>query len=198
MVPENTDDLTRREEILGNARNLFVRYGFRKTTVEDIAQACGLGKTALYHYFRSKEEIFEQVVRQESGHFVARIREAVASQNDLAAKMRIFIETRFAVIQEFLVLHQVSLNAAKELAPLAERARQDFFRQEIEMLSTILEEGRESGEFEVKRPRLLAMSVISACIGIERQFLEIEGSPSLNEGLEELLNVLFHGLCREG
>ena len=92
----------------------------------------------------------------------------------------------------------LAMPADCELAPLAERARQDFFRQEIEMLSTILEEGRESGEFEVKRPRLLAMSVISACIGIERQFLEIEGSPSLNEGLEELLNVLFHGLCREG
>jgi len=196
-MPSQKSPGGRREEILVKARALFVRHGFQKTTVEDIARACSLGKTALYYYFKSKEEIFEQVVRQESSHFVLQIREAVAAESDPVEKVRVFIVTRFAVIEEFLVLHQVSIQAAKELAPLAEVARQEFFREEIDLLMSILVEGKEAGVFALQRPELLAASLISACVGVERQFMEVEGAPPAAEGMEELLNVLLHGLCHK-
>ncbi len=194
MGPLDSD--TRKDEILNSAQSLFVRHGFRKTTVEDIARACGLGKTALYYYFKGKEDIFQQVVRRESSRFVTGIEAAVAAQTDPTERVRAFIITRFAHIEEFLLLHRVSLQAARELAPLAEQARQQFFRREIELLTDLLEEGREQGVFRVERPDVMATTMISACVGIERQFVEVEGAPSGAEGLKELLDVLFDGLCR--
>lgn len=52
-------------EILREAQKLFVHYGWSKTTMEDIAKAAGKGKSTLYYYYKSKEQIFDNVVTRE-------------------------------------------------------------------------------------------------------------------------------------
>ena len=54
-----------REEILNGARELLERYGFKKTTMEDIARQIGKSKSALYYYYKTKEEIFGAVILQD-------------------------------------------------------------------------------------------------------------------------------------
>ena len=44
----------------------FSRFGYRKTTMDDIAFAAGKGKSSLYYYFKNKEEVFEAVVEKEA------------------------------------------------------------------------------------------------------------------------------------
>lgn len=60
-------------------RDLFARYGFRKTSVEDITAVAGVSKGSMYLEFRNKEEIFEvaDVVGQLWGH-VRRFQMSVA------------------------------------------------------------------------------------------------------------------------
>ncbi|MFW6389223.1 MAG: TetR/AcrR family transcriptional regulator, partial [Marinilabiliaceae bacterium] len=53
---------TVRIAILKSARELFAKFGYRKTTMEDIAQALRKGKSSLYYYFKNKEEIFQAVI----------------------------------------------------------------------------------------------------------------------------------------
>lgn len=48
-----------RKDILTGARELFIHFGFKKTTMEDIARKIGKSKSSLYYYFKTKEEIFE-------------------------------------------------------------------------------------------------------------------------------------------
>ena len=55
-----------RTHIVGVARKIFTRYGFRKTTMEEIAAASRKGKSSIYYYFKSKEEIFRAVVEREA------------------------------------------------------------------------------------------------------------------------------------
>ncbi|KAA9354862.1 TetR/AcrR family transcriptional regulator [Larkinella humicola] len=51
-----------REEILQKAMLVFKRQGYHRTTMEDLAQACGLLKGSFYHYFRSKEVLMNEVL----------------------------------------------------------------------------------------------------------------------------------------
>ena len=51
-----------RSQIVDVARKIFTRYGFRKTTMEEIALASSMGKSSIYYYFPSKEDIFRAVV----------------------------------------------------------------------------------------------------------------------------------------
>ena len=55
-----------RKKIIKTAGQIFSRYGFKKTTMEEIAKALKIGKSSIYYYYQSKEEIFEAVVLNEA------------------------------------------------------------------------------------------------------------------------------------
>ena len=82
-----------REEILSNARELFERFGFKKTTMEDIARQVGKSKSALYYYYKTKEDIFEAVVLQdiEATQIVAT--EAIKKEESASKKFQVFFTT---------------------------------------------------------------------------------------------------------
>lgn len=57
-----TKPINRREEILKVARNLFLTKDYDKTTMVDIMDALEIAKGTIYHYFKSKEALFEAVI----------------------------------------------------------------------------------------------------------------------------------------
>ena len=54
---------TRRDELLELAAAMFAERGLRATTVRDIADAAGILSGSLYHHFKSKEEMVDEVLR---------------------------------------------------------------------------------------------------------------------------------------
>ncbi|OQP60378.1 hypothetical protein A3860_33910 [Niastella vici] len=91
-----------RDEILTGARDLFERFGFKKTTMEDIARQIGKSKSALYYYYKTKEEIFEAVV----------INEIASTQNKTAE----LIKTEESAIKKFKLLFTSTMQEVKEKA----------------------------------------------------------------------------------
>jgi len=65
------------ERVLQVAGQLFLRYGFEKTTMDDIAREAGVAKATLYRYWPSKEALFESLlyreIREVNRAFLARI-----------------------------------------------------------------------------------------------------------------------------
>lgn len=60
-----TVDRTRQERVLAAALEVFGRYGFRKTSMDEVARAAGISRQGLYLYFASKETLFRAAVQQE-------------------------------------------------------------------------------------------------------------------------------------
>jgi TetR/AcrR family transcriptional regulator of autoinduction and epiphytic fitness len=61
----STADRTRQERVLAAALEVFGRYGFRKTSMDEVARSAGISRQGLYLYFASKEALFRAAVRQE-------------------------------------------------------------------------------------------------------------------------------------
>jgi AcrR family transcriptional regulator len=61
----STTDRTRQERVLSVALEVFGRYGFRKTSMDEVARAADISRQGLYLYFASKEALFRAAVRQE-------------------------------------------------------------------------------------------------------------------------------------
>jgi AcrR family transcriptional regulator len=78
-----------KEEILNGARELFERFGFKKTTMEDIARQIGKSKSALYYYYKTKEEIFEAVILGEIEASQTLVAEAVKKEESAGSKFRV-------------------------------------------------------------------------------------------------------------
>jgi AcrR family transcriptional regulator len=60
--PAKTNE--KRNEVMQKAKSTFTRFGYAKTTLDDIAREAGMNKATLYHYFKNKEALFLQVMLQ--------------------------------------------------------------------------------------------------------------------------------------
>jgi AcrR family transcriptional regulator len=70
-----TDEKT--ERVMAAARQVFLRYGFTRTTMGDIAEAAKMSRPALYLVFPSKEDIFAAVIGRSFAEMLAAIREGI-------------------------------------------------------------------------------------------------------------------------
>jgi AcrR family transcriptional regulator len=87
--------------ILAAATDLFGRQGFAAATVDQIAQAGGLAKGAIYHHFPTKEALFEAVFRQASADLAARLAsQAGAAGGDVLTAMAESFRAYFAACAE--------------------------------------------------------------------------------------------------
>ena len=67
MRDDHDDARDRRRRILDGARAAFLRFGFERASMADIAAGAGVSRTALYHYFPGKEEVLRAVVDEGAG-----------------------------------------------------------------------------------------------------------------------------------
>jgi TetR/AcrR family transcriptional regulator len=77
-----------REAILANAARLFARRGYAATSMNEVAQACGLSKATLYHYFRDKYELLVSISEGHVTRLRALVEEIAAEKLPPEAQMR--------------------------------------------------------------------------------------------------------------
>ena len=118
-------------EILEGAHSLFTRYGYRKTTMEDIGKEVGLNQASLYHYFRNKEDIFMNIVFHRYSQMKDEIRAAIKENMELEEKLfelfkqkTMFFEKN-PLLQEALELdmRKISVKAKEEVRAMREEER---------------------------------------------------------------------------
>ncbi|MCH4566215.1 TetR/AcrR family transcriptional regulator [Bacillus sp. ES1-5] len=71
----------RRKEILETAERLFITKGYTKTTVNDILKEIGIAKGTFYHYFKSKEEVMDEIIMKIIKDDVAKAKAIVSNPN---------------------------------------------------------------------------------------------------------------------
>ena len=86
-VREQTEEVSRREPILRNAARLFSAKGYSGTTVDDIVQATGIAKGTFYIYFKSKEDLLIEVIKNLIAETVAEIEQSLAGEKDFISRM---------------------------------------------------------------------------------------------------------------
>jgi TetR/AcrR family transcriptional repressor of nem operon len=90
---------TTREEILEKAIDVFGRQGYHRTSMHDLAAACGLLKGSFYHYFNSKEALMGEVLRYSLDYFRKHIF-SIARREELppVERLRSMLEKSSAII----------------------------------------------------------------------------------------------------
>ena len=141
-----------RDQIVEAADEHFSHYGYEKTTVSDLAKAIGFSKAYIYKFFDSKQAIGEAICTKTLGAIVVAVEEAVAGAPTATEKFRRMFRTLVATSVSLFFndrkLYDIAAHSAGEGWPSA-RAYGERMRQ---ILSEIIREGRESGEFERKTP----------------------------------------------
>jgi len=194
MIKNNEEPNALREGILNASRELFSRFGFKKTAVDDIAKKARVAKGTIYNYFRSKEKIFQDVVRREGEVLISKMREAALSQKTPQLKFRNMIIAKINYYKELSLLYEINRQRAEELLPFVEKEREEIANQEMKIIKEILEEGVQSSVFQVINVPATAKAMVVAIKGLEVGWtLDMEMEEAIAE-IDGLLQIFFKGL----
>ncbi|HQK36269.1 MAG TPA: TetR/AcrR family transcriptional regulator, partial [Bacteroidales bacterium] len=170
------------------------KYGFRKTTMDEIARVMGKGKSSIYYYFKNKEEIYEAVIDHETEILRRELIKAISQASTPQEKLHRFVEVRMRIFNKLSnVYDAIRTEVVAHLASI-EKFRQKYDREEIHMLQDILQEGVDKGDFRIEDTLLTATAIVTALKGLEVPLFWSGTRKDTEERMSDLLDVLFYGI----
>ncbi len=191
----NKKDLNR-ESILKTAREIFSKYGFKKTTLDYIANAVRKAKSSLYYYFDSKEELFQAVIVKEVD-ILARELEIVINRNtDPIDKLRDYILTKLTTFRSLANFYHALENDVTAIGFIDDIKRK-YEQDEIRMIKRILIEGVRKNEFEIYDFSLAATGITMAIKGLEMPLTAgVYGTVNLESSVDIILKIICYGIMK--
>lgn len=109
------DSLEVKDKILKEAQTLFIKNGFKGTSVRDIAKASGTNVAMVNYYFQSKYNLFEIIFEDALDVLIKRVFETITSDRPIFELIEIWIHTYYEILFEYpqiaaFILNEVSLN----------------------------------------------------------------------------------------
>ena len=185
-----------RSRIVSVASKIFTRFGYRKTTMEEIAMATRKGKSSIYYYFRSKEDIFRAVVEKEAAELKQELADAVAEVDDPIDQLKTYILFRMHKLKTLTNFYTALKSDYLSHLEFIENIRKEYDRDEITLVKNILQEGIRRNEFVIDDPELGAVAIVTAMKGLEIPLFIKKEHGNIEDRLDNLINFLFYGLVR--
>ncbi len=186
-----------KEKIVSVAQRIFQRYGFRKTTMDEIAHEARKGKSSLYYYFKSKEEVFQAVVEKEAALLRSEINQNVGKCNSAVEKLQVYITTRMEGFRNWGNFYVALKDDYLSNLDFIEKIREKYDKNEIDSIKQIIHEGIENKEFKNMNADLTAKTIVIAMKGLEIPLLSADiAGGNLRKEISDMLEILFHGICR--
>lgn len=196
-----------RQAILQAARQRFLHYGFKKTTIDEIAADAGVGKGTVYLYFDNKDEILLTLilhVKQNISAQLAAIAQTIALPEE---KLRRMILATVMTVYDACTATAHGSELVDDLRPhLAKHPKMwDAFRREserhLELIAEVLREGNASGAFAVAHPDETTRLVLSAFMAYFPPYTcvtypECRTRAQLEHGAHAMVSFLLDGIRR--
>jgi AcrR family transcriptional regulator len=198
MNTESKDEIIK-AEVLKSAAELFQQWGLNKTTMEDIAKRAGKGKSTLYYYFKSKEEIFEAVVMKEAADISRITLEAVEKSRTAGEKLQAYAQVGFSEVKKRANLYDIVRKEIREMNVLLKSIRGRIDTLDINMVQKILVFGIRNGEFMLfneEELRLLSSMIVSSFRSIQMELLLEEKYYDQKIRIDFMTSILVKGLSK--
>ncbi|GAA3955224.1 TetR/AcrR family transcriptional regulator [Gordonia caeni] len=187
--------VSRRDELLGIAGELFAERGLRATTVRDIADTAGILSGSLYHHFDSKESMVDELLRGFLDELFARYREIAASGLSAAQTLRQFVIASFESIDARHTAVAIYQNEARQLAGQERFAYIDDRNLEFRRLwESVLRRGVDDGEFRADLDVDLVYRFLRDTVWVAVRWYRPGGSKSVEEIADQYLSVVLDGI----
>ncbi|MDL2222861.1 TetR family transcriptional regulator [Bacteroidales bacterium OttesenSCG-928-M11] len=193
-----------RDRLVEVARQLFARIGVENTTMNDIALASKKGRRTLYTYFKSKTDIYHAVIQSELAILYNSLQAVVEKDMSADEKLLEFIHIRLETVKD-VVFRNGTLRADffRDIWRV-ENVRKGFDIREISYIKYILDEGVETGVFELNDTESMSLILHHAFKGLEVPYIRgiIRDSSLIKneQGIRansDIVNLLYNGIKKK-
>jgi AcrR family transcriptional regulator len=180
--------------IVKSATMHFSKYGFHKTTMDEIAKHIHKAKGVLYYYFKSKEELFNEVLRQELDQVKAKLSKITVSNEDSLAILKKYFLTRLKLLSTAVNYHETLKADFFEKYDFVKDVRDDFAGFERTQLTNIMLKGKKEGYLEIKNIQtnvnitMMLLNSVELPLFLQNKFTEFEDT------IDELATMVLNSL----
>lgn len=189
------DDI--RATFINVAGNIFSKFGYKKTTMDEITDAARKGKSSIYYYFKNKEEIFEAVVEKEAGVLEKKILDEINKKDDPKEKIKTYILVRMQGIKSLGNYYNALKNDYLSSFKSVEKLRLKIDEQEHTLIKKLLEDGIKKNIFEIRDTDKTSKAMVLALKGFEIPFLVSYDEDEIDNPLDNVLDIFFYGICKK-
>lgn len=163
----------RRREILRGAARAFARGGYDATNMDQIAHECGLAKGHIYHYFRSKEEIFTEIRIDAVTRLIQKLAAiAPVAKDDPEQALRRAISAVIARIFDKEESYELGLPDPVSFSTENRKRIRALGRRYEQMFADILRSGIDQGVFVSGDPKLMTFVILRAAFTVAQWYRE--------------------------
>jgi AcrR family transcriptional regulator len=181
----------RRKEIANVSAHLFLEKGFNETSMREIAKAAGVGKSTLYDYFKSKEEILISYFRSETMKITDQARQIAEQEISVSEKLRRIMRLHLTYLVDNKLFYLKLTLEVQRLTMSGQQEIQTIRYAYQDMLRGLIEEGIQTGEFRPVNPLLAARSIFTL-LAIAVFTSRPTGTPE--EMLQDAMEIFFNGV----
>jgi len=186
-----------RKKILSVANRLFSRFGFHKTSMDEIAKIARKAKGSLYYHFASKEELFKEVVSKEIMSLKDQL-SVIINNSDLSAsdKIKMYLIRRMEILNDAANYHETLKADFFEHFDFIDDLREELDEWEKENIKKILLQGVETKEFAAIGDMDVLLDVfIMVLRGLEIPFFLQNKYEKYSPYFEGLMGILIKGVA---
>jgi AcrR family transcriptional regulator len=185
-----------RTKIINVAGKIFTRFGFKKTTMEQIALATRKGKASIYYYFPGKEDIFRAVVEKEAEELKRDLFSEVSLIDDPIEQLRAYILFRMHKMKTLTNFHAAIKNEDLGHLEFIMKIRKNYDQNEVKIVTEILQRGIKYNKFVIEDPLLSAVAIVTAMKGLEIPLFINKDHGNIEDRLDNIIRILFYGLVK--
>lgn len=191
---------TNRDAILDATDRLLARSGYKKMTIDDLANEVGIGKGSVYLHFESKEEIALAHIDRIVDQILKRLMGIAGSDGPCDERLKTMLVDRVMIRFDSVQPYRQSLDEllASIRSRLVER-RKLYFDKEAKIFASVLEEGRKKGVFEFTDAGQTALTVLDASNSLLPYSLiayELAERSEMEKKANLVANLILKGLIR--
>jgi TetR/AcrR family transcriptional regulator, cholesterol catabolism regulator len=193
-MAETVTNLSRKEQVIRKAAELFKEKGYAAASMRDLAQLLGIEAASLYSHIKSKEEILRNLCFDMAAEFRKSLEEVEKQHVPATEKLRLGIIGHIQVMSKDLTASAVFMNEHRHLSQPYLR---DFLLLRINYINrfkTIIEEGMDKGEFKSSIDKKLAVMTLFSSLNWMPMWYDPSGIIEPVELGVQLADMLVNGL----
>jgi len=185
------EQIRRRREIFDAAVHLFLEKGFNETSLRAIAQAAGVGKSTLYDYFRTKDDILLSVLEDELHSLTGKAQEIARQEIGADEKL---LQIIFAYMRYLAANEDFFMKLSLEVQRMAQGSQVRILRMRHayqDVIRAVIEAGIQDGVFRPIDPLLATRIILTA---VSPAIYTTRPSGTRDQMMDGALSLLMQGL----
>ncbi len=183
--------------LINEAREIFAKNGYNKATVDDIAKSAGKGKSTLYYYFSSKEDIFKSVIEKEANLFRAKILESISIDANSAEKIKNYITIRLLIFRDLVNLFRAISDNDIERLSFIDDVRIKYENEQINIVRLVLLEAISNEELDIDDVNLVAETIAVVLKGLEYNLVfNQKDMRGIEDRVDKVVNLIYKGIMK--